>query len=50
MVKQKIKKLAKTWTEQEPGVDLAVYFVVHKKFLIAKIAKTKCFRISKQTC
>ena len=29
--KKNKKKLAKTWTEQEPGVDLAVYFVVHKK-------------------
>ena len=23
------KKLAKSWTEQEPGVDLAVLFVIH---------------------
>ena len=31
--KKNKKKLANTWTEQEPGVDLAVYFVVHKKKL-----------------
>ncbi len=24
------KKLAKSWTELEPGVDLAVYFIIHK--------------------
>ncbi len=40
--KKNKKKLAKTWTEQEPGVDLAVYFVVHKKnSLVSKIAKNK---------
>ena len=27
--KKNKKKLAKSWTEQEPGVDLAVLFVVH---------------------
>lgn len=25
------KKLAKSWTELEPGVDLAVYFIIHKE-------------------
>ena len=25
------KKLVKSWTEKEPGVEAAVYFVVHKK-------------------
>lgn len=25
------KKLVKSWTEQEPGVDAAIYFVVHNK-------------------
>ena len=40
--KKNKKKLAKTWTEQEPGVDLAVYFVVHKKnSILASIAKNK---------
>lgn len=40
--KKNKKRLANTWTEQEPGVDLAVYFVVHKKnSAIAKIAKNK---------
>ena len=24
------KKLAKSWTELEPGVDLAVYFIIHQ--------------------
>ena len=28
--KKNQKKLANTWTEQEPGVPLAVYFAVHK--------------------
>ena len=33
------KKLAKSWTEQEPGVPLAVYFGIHKgKTPIAKLA------------
>ena len=36
------KKLAKSWTEQEPGVDLAVYFVVHKgNSPISKLANNK---------
>ena len=36
------KKLAKTWTEQEPGVPLAVYFVVHKgNSPISKLARNK---------
>lgn len=35
-------KLANTWTEQEPGVPLAVYFVVHKgNSPISKIARKK---------
>ena len=25
------KKLARSWTELEPGVDLAVYFIPHKE-------------------
>lgn len=28
---KKKKKLVKSWTEQEPGVDAAMYFVVHDK-------------------
>jgi len=36
------KKLAKSWTEQEPGVDLAVYFVVHEgNSPISKLANNK---------
>ena len=35
-------KLAKTWTEQEPGVPMAVYFAVHKgNSPISKLAKNK---------
>ena len=41
--KKNKKKLAKSWTEQEPGVDLAVYFIIHKKFdnPISKLANNK---------
>lgn len=40
--KKNKKKLSKSWTEQEPGVDLAVYFVIHGgKSLIAKLANNK---------
>ena len=36
------KKLVKTWTETEPGVDAAVYFVVHKeKNLISNLVNNK---------
>ena len=36
------KKLAKSWTEQEPGVDLAVYSVIHEgETPISKIATNK---------
>ena len=36
------KKLAKSWTEQEPGVDLAVYSVIHEgETPISKVAKNK---------
>ncbi len=36
------KKLAKSWTEQEPGVPLAVYFGIHKDNTpIAKLARNK---------
>lgn len=36
------KKLSKSWTEKEPGVDLAVYFVIHKgNSTLAKIANNK---------
>ena len=39
---QNKKKLAKTWTEQEPGVPLAVHFVIHDgKSPIAKLANNK---------
>lgn len=39
---QDLKKLAKSWTEQEPGVDLAVYSVIHEgETPISKIAKNK---------
>ena len=35
-------KLAKSWTEQEPGVPMAVYFAVHKgNSPISKLAKNK---------
>ena len=34
------KKLAKSWTEKEPGVTLAVYFVIHQgNTPIAKLAR-----------
>ena len=40
--RQNKKKLSKSWTEQEPGVDLAVYFVIHSgNSLIAKLANNK---------
>ncbi len=40
--RQNKKKLSKSWTEQEPGVDLAVYFVIHiGNSLIAKLANNK---------
>ena len=36
------KKLVKSWTEKEPGVDAAVYFVVHKeKNLISNLVNNK---------
>jgi len=36
------KKLAKSWTELEPGVDLAIYFVVHGgNSPVAKLANNK---------
>lgn len=41
--KKNKKKLAKTWTEQEPGVDLAVFFIIHNKLNnpISKLANNK---------
>ena len=41
--KKNKKKLAKSWTEQEPGVDLAVFFVVHslKKNPVSQLANNK---------
>ncbi len=41
--KKNKKKLAKSWTEQEPGVDLAVLFVVHnlKNNPVSKLANNK---------
>jgi len=39
---QNPKKLAKSWTEQEPAVPLAVYFAIHKDNTpISKLAKNK---------
>ena len=36
------KKLAKSWTEQEPAVPLAVYFAIHRNDTpISKLAKNK---------
>ena len=40
--KQDHRKLIKSWTEKEPGVDAAVYFVVHKKKnLISNLVNNK---------
>ncbi len=40
--RQNKKKLSKSWTETEPGVDLAVYFVIHQgNSLISKLANNK---------
>mgnify|MGYP001431013497 CR=1 FL=1 len=40
--KQNHRKLIKSWTEKEPGVDAAVYFVVHKKKnLISNLVNNK---------
>ncbi len=41
--KKNKKKLAKSWTEQEPGVDLAVLFVIHslKNNPVSQLANNK---------
>ena len=41
-LKSQDQKLAKSWTEQEPGVDLAVYSVIHEeKHLYLKLQQIK---------